>query len=304
MLGLDYKKYRRLCWNIKSQTKKLLNSGVQGRLLSPLKHREEMRVKLPREVVDSVIFEASKRRPRKDDPKPFDEWYVTPNRNRMMLLRNDYVTIRIFPRSGTCRVLPSKPMPYEWVQIAVQNAFFKAGIDLDISEKVGKSIEPSRKHRIFKVGPVTPFKIGHYRKSLGLTILADGTHPDFIETEEDFPSWIKPLLAAIAGNTKALDVLSKGQIQLTEILPGKLELIVSRFEKSMKKHLEIIDVFRRESEARSVQNTEALERISRVEKVLVTLVEALRKKKRKRRRRSRKPKPKSRWQKLRKKLRI
>lgn len=245
MLGLDHKKYGQMCRNIKSQTKKLLQGDIQGRVLSPLVHREEWRVEsLGRATLDAVRFEACRRQPSRDQPKPFDEWYVVPNRNRMMLLRNDYVTIRVFPKSGTCRVLPAKPMPYEWVKIAVQNAFFKAGVDLKLCEEISETIEPKARHRIFKVGAVTPFKIAHYKKSLGLTIKADGSHPNFIETEEDYPAWIKPLLTSFARNTEALDALRTD-------FPQQLGRIASSFEESMREHLEIIKVFREESIMRS-----------------------------------------------------
>jgi len=78
--------------------------------------------------------------------------------------------------------------------------------------------------------------------------------------------------------------------------------IVGDFKKSMQAHLNVIDVFKKESESRSMRSQEALDRVERVEKVLVVLVEAIKKKKRKSHKP--KPKPKSRWQKLRKKLRI
>jgi len=296
MLGLNYKKYGSFCRKVKSQTKKLLEGNVQGRLHVPLRHREELRLGLVGDVVDSVEFEALKRRPGKSDPKPFDEWYVAPNRNRMMLLRNDYLTIRVFPRSGTCRILLAKPMPHDWVKVAVQNALFKAGVDLKDCEKISQTIEADTRHRIFKVGPVTPFKVDHYKPSLGLTVLADGSHPEHIETLEDWPPWVKAFITAVDA--------------LRTDLPRDMNKVASSFAESMEQHLKIIEeslklieTFRKESDARSQAVVEAMNRVaeelSAMSKLLVTLL------RRQRRRSKAKPKPKkkSRWQKFKERFR-
>jgi hypothetical protein len=303
-LDIPYKKYRNLCWRIKSETKQLLEGKVEARVHVPLKHREELRVDLPREVVDSVVFEAGRRRPGKADVKPFGEWYVAPNRNRMMLLRNDYLTIRVFPRSGTCRILLAKSMPYEWIKTSVQDALFKAGVDLRVCEKLSETVEPKSRSRIFKVGQVTPFKIDFYKEPLGVTIKADESHQDFIEVDEDWPTWIKPLLAAMAKHTEALEALRMK-------FPQDLERITISFEKSMQEHLDIIKVFREESLKRSDSAEklgDALNRLASnmeqnfeiINRLLVTIGSKLV------RRRSRvkpRPKKKSRWQRLMERIR-
>lgn len=209
---------------------------MQGRLLGPLMHREEFKLELPREVVESVVFESSRRKPGVGVVKPVGEWYVVPNRNRMCFFRGEFVSVRVWPRSGSCRVLPCRPMPFGWVQTAVQTVFFKAGVDLRVCEGLSQKLDVESRHRIFKVGPVTPFKIKHYRPSLGLTILADGSHPNHIETEETTPGWVRQFLSGM------------------NAFPKQMERIANRFEENMEKHLKIIDgaaeiirVFREES---------------------------------------------------------
>ena len=48
---------------------------------------------------------------------------------------------------------------------------------------------PSSKHKTFRVGPLTPFKVDHYKDSLGLTIQADSSHPEHLEVVENAPPW-------------------------------------------------------------------------------------------------------------------
>jgi len=198
VLHLDYDYYKNLCYRIKSETKKLLEGKVKGRVLVVPCHRGEWRSGKPLrdDVVATIEFEALKRRPGRLDPKPVDEWYVIPNRNRQMQFLNDFVSIRVFRKSGTCRVLPRKPMDRDSLKIYVQNAFFKAGLDVKDCEDLSEKLEPHSQHRVFKIGPVSPFKIDYYKDSLGLTLKANGSHPDHLETVEDWPSWIKPLLNA------------------------------------------------------------------------------------------------------------
>jgi len=234
-LDLFYEKYKRMIWKIKSETKGLLEGKVQVRVHKPLSHRVEWKTeKLPREIVETIRYEALKRQPRKDQPKPMGEWYVVPNRNRLMIYRSAELTVKVYPKSGTVRVLPAKPIEWGEIKICLEEALFKAGLDLRVCEGVSEGLEPaSGRHRIFYIGPITPFKEDFYKKSHGLTLLADGSHPEHLEAIENCPVWVKPLV----------HIVSKGQ--------EHLESVVDRFEKSMDKHLELIDVFRKESEERT-----------------------------------------------------
>lgn len=99
---------------------------------------------------------------------------------------------------------------------------------------------------------------------------------------------------------KHVSNLEANLVKFSEDMKG----IVASFEKSMQAHLDIIEVFKRESESRSEVQREVLERVLRIEKALVVIGKALQRRKR-RRRRPRKPKPKSRlFSRLRKRLGI
>lgn len=211
ILNLDYKRYHNMISVEKSRLKKFLAAKKKGHVLGPLEHRVEWGTEkcLAPAVVGAVEFEALRRKPGRDEKKPFGEWYVIPNRNRMLFYRDDFVSIRVFPKSGTCRVLPVKPMDWVQVKICVENAFFKAGLDLRDCEALSEQLAPSSRSRVFKVGPVTPFKVKFYEPSLGITIKADGSHPEHIEVDENWPTWIKPQLKAIAKQTEAITKLTE-----------------------------------------------------------------------------------------------
>ena len=299
MLGLPYDRYKRLCWRIKSETKKLLKGKVQGRVLVPLSHRVEwqIRERLPPDVVETLRFEALKRQPRRDQAKPRDEWYVVPNRNRMMVYKNDDLTIRIFPKSGNVRILPAKPIDWDVVKIHLENAFFKAGLDLKVCEEISEGLEPTSRHRIFYVGPVTPFEIDFYKKPLGITIKADGSHPEHIEATEEWPTWIKPFLLGLNENTQALRGFSESVKQVER----QVDILTKGSMTTDQKVSKLTDLMIVQTVNINKLVEASSQRLDRLERMLVLLVETLRKKRK--RHRPRKPKPKSRWQKLRKKLR-
>jgi|GEM_PF-6066875 len=254
-LKLNYKKYRGMCYKWKSKTKAILAGKVQGRVHKVPSHRLEWRTEKPLGVgyVQSLLVEALRRTPGRDDPKPFDEWYVIPNRNRQLQFTNDFVSIRVFIRSGTCRILPRAPMDFESLKIHVQNAFFKAGLDLRKCEDLSGKLEPHDRHRMFRIGPVTPFKVDFYKNSLGLTLKADGSHPLHIEGIEGWPSWIKPLI--------------KTNVDLATTV-GELGTVVADFKVSLREHLQLVRTLSRESEQR---NTATLNLINTLTKAVERL---------------------------------
>jgi len=200
-----------MIWVEKSQLKKLLSAKVDERVhVAQVVHRPEWRTGKPLDpgVVEAVRFEALKRRPARDQPKPYGDWYVAPNRNRIMIFKNDAVQVRVW-QNGTCRVLPRRPLDFESLKGVVQTVFFLAGLDFTVCQDVTSKLEPQTRHRVFKVGTVTPFKIDFYRDSLGITIKADGSHPQHIEVPEDWPTWIKPQLQAIADQTEVIRRLTE-----------------------------------------------------------------------------------------------
>lgn len=246
-LGLDYSYYKRLLWTECSNFRKWMKAEVQGRLPKPLlsSHRVEWESERPFDMPSLLVVgrEAGKRRPRVRNPKPVGEWYVIPNRNRQREYHDEHVTIRIFPKSGTCRVLPGHPMDFRDLKIYVQNALFKTGLDLRRCEEISETLIPVDRHRTFRVGPVTPFKIDFYKESLGISLKADGSHPEHIEVREEWPSWIKPQLAALEKQTEAITDLTE-QIKLHLGVMKGIRDVAEEQKKSTKKLTEAIDKFR------------------------------------------------------------
>jgi len=212
-LGLPYLKYRNMISVEKSNLKKWMGTKIYGRLPKPLlsAHRVEWELEKPLDMITVLVVEqvARKRRPRLEDPRPAGEWYVIPNRNNMMELHNEFVTVRVFPKSGTVRVLASMDMDLEVLRRHVKIAFLKGGLDQETADVKSRLLIPAEKHRTFRVGPVTPFKIDFYKDSLGQVIKADGSHPDHIEVVEGWPTWIKPQLHAIHEQTVAIKELTE-----------------------------------------------------------------------------------------------
>lgn len=217
ILEIPYKKYHNMFSVRKSLLKKWRATKVKGRLPKPLvsAHRVEWSIErgVPMDLLVRVREEAGERKPRLEDPRPVDEWYVIPNRNRQCEFHNGHVTIRVFPKSGTCRILPAHEMSYKELGDWVWEAFFKTGLTIKECDFLVKQLIVHDRHKTFRVGPVTPFKIDHYRESLGITLLADGTHPEHIEVHEEWPSWIRPQLRAQAKQTEAITALTE-QIHL------------------------------------------------------------------------------------------
>jgi len=99
-----------------------------------------------------------------------------------------------------------------------------------------------------------------------------------------------------------LNLLAKGQTDLLETLPNRLERITLNFEGSMKKHLSIIDRLENESELRSHSLSKALEANTAATRMLPSeIAKAIRsemRKERRARKRAKKRKPLSRLQRL------
>lgn len=212
----DLIKTEKCIWNkwLKTEEK----TYILGRPLKPLNfkplpgsHRVEYSLERPLSqfFIEKIKEEANKNRPKIRDKKPFGVWYVIPNRNRMMELHNKFITIRVFPKSGTIRILPGLAMPLGHLKVHVENALYFGGLSLEEISEVSKQLIPVSRHRIFNVGKIDPFKIKFYKDSLGLIISADGSHPRHLETEESYPSWIKDLFDNNLEISKALKEFSE-----------------------------------------------------------------------------------------------
>lgn len=142
-------------------------------------------------------------------------WYRSPNRNGQLEYFDSQVSVRVYPKSGTCRITPRESMRFGDVRVYVEDALAKGlparALLSDAFSDMMNGLQLASRHRTFYVGQITPFKVGFYRQSLGLSILADGSHADHLEVHENWPTWIPPLLEfqrsqaqAIEANTKVL----------------------------------------------------------------------------------------------------
>jgi len=213
----------------KCNLKRWMGTKVLGRLPKPLvsAHRVEWELEKPLDMITLSVLaaEAGKRRPRLSEPRPVGKWYVVPNRNNMREFHNEFVTVRVFPKSGTVRILAGQEMDFEILRRHVKIAFLKGGLDSDTAEVKSQQLVPTEKHRTFRVGPVTPFKIDYYKDPLGLTIKADGSHPEHIETVEGWPSWVKPLIESQMRQTESQGRQTEAITALTDQIRLHLDVM-------------------------------------------------------------------------------
>jgi len=214
----------------KCNLKRWMTTKIYGRLPKPLLsvHRVEWETEKPFDMVSlsTLSLVAGQRRPRLSDPRPVGEWYVIPNRNNMREFHNEFVTVRVFQKSGTVRILAGQEMDFETLRRHVKVAFLKGGLGEETAEAKSRQLIPPEKHRTFRVpGPVTPFKIDFYKDPLGLTIKADGSHPEHIETVEGWPTWVKPLLESQARQTGSQERQTEAITALTEQIQLHLDVM-------------------------------------------------------------------------------
>jgi hypothetical protein len=210
MLGLDYSKYGGRARKIKYDITRWMQSTVpatdsHGQLLKSLTsvHRREFGFKEPVPASYVAVLEEKALAGRVQGA-----WYRSPNRNRQLEYSDDRVSVRVYPKSGTCRVLPRQGMTFENVRIHVSDAFARvlpaSAVLSNSFQEMINGLQVARRHRTFHIGPVTPFKVNFYRSSLGLDILADGSHPEHLEVRENWPAWIAPLLELQRNNATVL----------------------------------------------------------------------------------------------------
>lgn len=215
-LGLEAKIYGGRARKVKHDQLRFNKSVVSvtnyGRPLRSLTgvHRQEFGFKEPVPLGFVAVLEE-----KAYDYRVGGKWYRSPNRNRQLQYFDDRVSIRVYPKSGTCRILPLHRMTYEELRVHVEDVFAAVlPLRATLSDSFGsmiRGLQIARQHRTFRVGPVTPFNVGYYEPSLGLRILADGSHPEYLEVHEGWPSWIPRLFeaqrdqsSAIEGHTKVI----------------------------------------------------------------------------------------------------
>jgi hypothetical protein len=209
-LRLDYSKCGGRARKIKHDFKRWKGSIVtvtdqHGRLLNPLTsvHRLEFGLKEPVPASYVAVLEE-----KACTGRVKGAWYRSPNRNRQLEYFDDRISVRVYPKSGTCRIFPRNITGFEDVRACVEDTFAKvlptSAILSDSFKHMIDGLQPARRHRTFPVGPITPFKVDFYRDPLGLTILADRSHPEHLEVVETWPTWVAPLFELQRETTVAL----------------------------------------------------------------------------------------------------
>jgi len=221
-LKIDYNKYKGFIWKERSNLKSVLSSKVLGKPLEPQFHKVDFSF-----IIDGWNFVLIQAEASKHDKKK-GVWYRSVNRNRQIVYHDRFCTLKLFPKSLSCRATMGFPMPVDHFRVHVQNALFKSGLDVKDCERLSSEMEIASQSRTFLVGDVSPFKIDFYKNSLGLTLKADGSHPKHIEVDESAPSWIKFLIESnLQYATQInlhLEVLRELRVQVE-----KLALILERF---------------------------------------------------------------------------
>ncbi len=226
-LKIDYSKYKQMIWTETHRIKKYRSTEVLGRPLDPQSHRVEYSVIIDSDSLELLSKETKKHRNAKG------VWYRSGNRNRALVYSDSFVSINVFHKSRSCRILMGKPMPENHFKVHVVDAFFNGGLDLLTCEDLARRMEIRSKHRTFLVGDVSPFKIDYYKSSLGLQILSDKSHPQYIEAIENCPSWVRLLI------NSNLEYAKQMNLHL-DVLRGIGEQTAG-LEKEVKKFSECID---------------------------------------------------------------
>jgi hypothetical protein len=254
-LGLDYRRYNGRVRKIKHDLKirrqsisPVTHHNHDGRSLKPLVgiHRQEYRFAKP-VPEDFVLILEERAQPCRVEKA----WYRSPNRNRQLEYFNDYVSIRVYPKSGTCRILPHRTMPFDELRVKVEDVFAKVLSAKDLLSETFdhmiNGLQVARRHRTFCIGPVTPFRIGFYRESHGLAILADRSHPEHLEVHESWPTWLSPLLEhqrnqdlALENNTKVVGEFSSQIRSHLHVMEG-IGLAADRLDEATRNLVRAID---------------------------------------------------------------
>lgn len=167
--------------------------------IRPSNHRVEFAGPVPGEFMDRLRL-VTDTRPR------MGAWYRSRNKNRQWLYRNSDVTIYVFPKSQTCRILMGRAMSEVVLREKIERAFdtplspkwTERGYELLVEFSTEIIQHRAGEHRVFHTGPITPFRNEYYKNSLGLVLTADKSHPDYLETIETTPAWVGQLIRAVA----------------------------------------------------------------------------------------------------------
>jgi len=214
-LKIDYNKYKSMISTVKGSVRNYLGLGRPQRV-----HRQVLSTKIGAAELDLVKAVCV-------DYRVKGRWYRASNRNKMMCFIADQASVKVW-ESRTVRVEPHVAMSKKDLADFFFNTLnVAAGVPFEPANMLADSLVTARQHKVFPVGePVPPFKIDHYKESLGLEIYTDASHPYAVETKESWPDWTKMFARAMSERAKA-DILLAKNIE-THIGQHKLMLVAER----------------------------------------------------------------------------
>jgi hypothetical protein len=154
-------------------------------------------------------------------------WLKSRNKNGMLIYRNKHGKIHWY-KGGRILLYLGKP-----AMVAKAKELFCRAFSLfdpkELSKYVDVPLHEESRHWVFDVGkPVPRFEIQKFKRSHGMRIYSDKSHPYAVEVEETVPFWIKDLQATAQSFGRT----------------------VNQFGVEIKEHMKLIREWREEAKAR------------------------------------------------------
>ena len=159
-------------------------------------------------------------------------WKQSKNRNRMLMFMDKLGSVQWF-ETGTANVMPKGSSRLADAKALLWGAFSWLD-DLELSRLCEGSIREVNRHRVFDVGVNLPrFKLEFFKKTHGLTIRSDGSHPGKLEVEETVPLYLQEINRTLQETNKTLDL----------------------FAENMRSHQKLVEVLTKEAEERAAAHS-------------------------------------------------
>jgi len=208
-LGLSYKKYG---GTYRTEKCKFRNALQFGRVHRALDHRLVLVGKLDFEQVDKIRKLAEHCRPAKGN-HPAGKWYMAPNRNSMMCFKDKNRGSLKIHLNGHL-IVEARSRNFNEVEDAAFEALYcgcSGPFGFEETNAIIRMLNAKSRHRAIYIGKdLSSFRTDFYKKSLGLSIAADQSHPKYLEIAEDWPTWAFIQQKLIEDHVR-IDVDQRGQ---------------------------------------------------------------------------------------------
>ena len=152
-------------------------------------------------------------------------WKQSRNRNRMLMFRDKLGSVQWF-ETGTANVMPKGSSRLADAKSLLCRAFSWLDV-MELSRLCEGSIREVSRHWVFDVGVNLPrFKLEFFKKTHGLTIRSDGSHPGKIEVEETVPLYLQETNRTLQETNKTLNLFAeniRAHLKLVEVLTKEAE---------------------------------------------------------------------------------